>query len=189
MNRIFLTLFLLLFAGSIYADDDDRDVEWSYLHGSSLEYDLNASGIGIEPDGYKFGLSLGFGDHIFGVIDRSSTDNSVAGLKYDFDTAGYGFGYHWDSWYASYTYNTWDLNNNKFDVDTIRVGFRDMWSDHFEFSASYTWNDIDGAENEDGYQIGFAYELWDDFNLTANWETVGGMLNMDAVMFGIRFDF
>lgn len=187
-----MALLALLACNSSYAedkDDDDRDVEWAYLKGASLEYDVNYQGIDVQPEGYKAQLSLSFGDHIFGVLERSSTDNDALGVSYDFETEGYGFGYHWTSWFVSYTYNNWELNNFDFDVDTLRVGFRDKWSDRFEFNASYSWNDIDGAENEDGYQIGIAYELWDDFNVTADWETIGGLLDLDGFSLGLRLDF
>lgn len=183
------TLILLSVSCAAVAEDDDHQVKWAYLKGASLEYDVNYQGINVEPDGYKAQLALTFGDHLFGVLERSSTDNAALGIEYDFETEGYGFGYHWNSWFASYTYNSWELNNIDFDVDTLRVGFRDKWSERFEFNASYSWNDIDGAENEDGYQIGLAYELWDDVNVTADWETIGGLLDLDGFSLGLRLDF
>ena len=93
------------------------------------------------------------------------------------------------SWFASYTYNTWDLNNTQFDVDTIRVGFRDKWSDNFEFSASYTWNDFEGFDNENGFQVGLAYKISSSFDLVADYETISGDFNLDTVSFGIRLNF
>ena len=165
-----------------------QKLSYSYLVASSLEYDMDIAGIDVEPDGDKLKLSLSLGDSLFGVIDRQRSDGKFAGLDYDFDTEGYGFGFHGDSWYASYTYNIWDFDNNEFDVDTISLGFRDMWTDRLEFNASYSWNDIENADNEDGFQLGFAYELWEQLHLVADYETIGGHLDIDSVSVGVRFD-
>lgn len=169
---------------------EHRNVSWSYIEASSLGYDLDVAGVDIEPDGYKLKLSLELGDSLYGVIDRGRAEGSFAGSDYDFDTEGYGFGFHGDSWFASYTYNTWDFDNNEFDVDTLRVGFRNMLSERLEFNASYSWNAIEDADNEDGFQLGFAYQLfWDDVSFTTEYETIGGHLDVDYLTFGLRFDF
>ena len=165
------------------------NVSYSYFEASSLQYDMDIGGIDVEPDGYKLELSLELGDSLFGIIDRSRTEGGFAGLDYDFDTQGYGFGLRGDKWFASYTYNTWEFDRNEFDVDTIRFGFRDKWSDRLEFNASYSWNNIEDADNDDGFQVGFAYELWDQFALTADYETIGGELDIDYFSVGVRFGF
>lgn len=170
-------------------DHHDHNKSWSYLEASALQYDMDVAGIDVEPDGYKLKLSLELGDSLYGVIDRGRSEGSFAGRDYDFDTEGYGFGFHGDSWFASYTYNTWDFDNNEFDVDTLRVGFRNSWTERLEFNASYSWNAIEDADNEDGFQLGFAYELWDEFNLTAEYETIGGHLDVDTLTVGVRFNF
>ena len=182
-------LALCLVSSLAWADDDDRHVDWSYLQLSDLNYDLNLAGVDAEPDGYKLKLSLELGDSLFGIVDRSRSEDTVFGQKLDFDTEGYGFGFHGHRWFASYTYSKWDYFGNEFDVDTLRVGFRRHWSDQLEFNASYAWNNIEDADTEDGFQIGFAFELWDHFDLTADYETVGGHLDVDYWAFGVRFDF
>lgn len=181
-------------------DDDDRDrnehrdhrgqdFNYSYLELSSLKYDMDVGGFDIEPDGYKLKLSLALGDSLFGVVDRRRSDGKLAGADYDFDTEGYGFGLRGESWYASYTYNTWELGDTEFDVDTIRVGFRNKWTERLEFNASYSWNNIEDADNDDGFQAGFAFELYEGVELIAEYETVGGHLDIDYVSAGVRFNF
>tara|TARA_R110002073_G_scaffold122038_1_gene264994 strand:- start:1190 stop:1783 length:594 start_codon:yes stop_codon:yes gene_type:complete len=162
---------------------------YSYLEISSIGYDMDFAGIDVEPDGYKLKLSLALGDSLFGVIDRSDSDGKFAGSNYDFDTQGYGFGLRGDSWFASYTYNTWELSGNEFDVDTIRVGFRNDWTDRLEFNASYSWNNIEDADNDDGFQVGFLYRLGGNFHLVAEYETIGGDLDIDILSAGIRMTF
>lgn len=181
---------LFLVSGPLLAEEEKREnrPSWSYLKATDLTYDMDVFGVDIEPEGYQLELSLELGDHLYGFIDRSRADDSGAVLN-DFDTEGYGFGWHWDSWFASYTYDNWEIGNGEFDVDTIRLGFRDMWSERFEFNASYSWNNIEDADNDDGFQVGFAFELWDDFNLTADYETIGGDLDIDSFYVGVRFDF
>jgi len=169
--------------------DHREDLSWSYLKLSHLEYDMYIFGVDIEPDGYEVELALKLGDHLYGFIDRSRAEGDVFRSDYDFDSEGYGFGWHWDTWFASYSYNTWDLDNNEFDVDTIRFGFRNQWTERIEFNASYTWNNIEDADNDDGFQLGFAFELWDDFNLTSDYETIGGDLDIDTFKVGVRLDF
>ncbi len=166
-----------------------REFSYSYIEVSSLDHGMDLGGVGADPDGHKFELSLAFGDSFFGVLDRQRTNGDLNGSGFDFDTDGYGFGFRGDSWFASYTYNTWDLNNTEFDVDTIRVGFRDRWFDSFEFSASYTWNDFEGFDNEDGFQVGLAYKISSNFDLFADYETIGGDFDLDTVSLGIRFNF
>ena len=126
-------------------------LSYSFIEVSSLEYDMDIGGVDIEPDGYKVKLSVSLGDSLFGVIDRKKSDGKLGLADYDFDTEGYGFGLRGDSWFASYTYNTWDAGNDEFDVDTIRVGFRNMWTERLEFNASYSWNNIEDADNDDGF--------------------------------------
>lgn len=175
------------------ADDHDRGhdqgLSYSYLEFSSLEYDMDFFGIDTEPDGYKLDLSVSLGDSLFGIIERNKTDGKLGTSSFDFDTEGYGFGFHGDSWYASYTYNTWDIDNIEFDVDTIRVGFRNMWTDNLEFNASYSWNNIEDADNDDGFQIGFVYQLFNNFHLTTRYETIGGNLDIDYLTAGVRVSF
>lgn len=194
-THYFLLAGLLGFSSAAFADDDEDDnhdhhhVSWSYLKLTDVQYDMDVLGIDIEPEGYGIELALSFGDHLFGTVSRSRAEGDEFGIDYDFDTEAYGFGWHWDSWYASYTYNTWEVDSFETDVDSLRVGFRDMWSDWFEFNASYTWNDIEDADNDDGFQVGFAYRLWEGINLTADYETIGGDLDIDRFMIGVRLDF
>lgn len=147
------------------------------------------TGAGTDPDGSRFELSLALGDSFFGILDRKRTSGSQFGSDFDFDTDGYGFGFRGDSWFASYTYNTWDLNNAEFDVDTKRIGFRDRWTDKLEFIASYTWNDFEGFDNENGFQVGFAYNIFFNFDLVADYETLSGDFDLDSVSLRIRLNF
>ena len=162
---------------------------YSYLEFSSIGYDMDIAGIDVEPDGYKMKLSLALGDSLFGVIDRSSAEGKFSGAEYDFDTEGYGFGLRGDSWFASYTYNTWELRGNEFDVDIIRVGFRNDWTERLEFNASYSWNNIEDADNDDGFQVGLVYRLGGNFHLVAEYETIGGNLDIDRLTAGVRITF
>jgi len=150
---------------------------------------MDINGIDIEPDGYKVELSVSLGDSLYGIVDRKKSDEKLGLADYNYDTEGYGFGLRGDSWFASYTYNTWDMGNDEFDVDTIRVGFRNMWTEHLEFNASYTWNNIEDADNDDGFQVGFAYHMTDRFHLVADYETIGGHLDIDYVSIGLKFNF
>ena len=150
---------------------------------------MDLNGAGADPDGHKFELSLALGDSFFGILDRKRSSGSQFGSDFDFDTDGYGFGFRGDSWFASYTYNTWELSNSEFDVDTIRVGFRDQLFDSFELSASYTWNDFEGLDNENGFQVGLAYKISSSFDLIADYETLGGDFDLDTVSLGIRLNF
>lgn len=181
----------------VYADDDDKDeddserekLSYSYLEITTLDYDMDIAGIDIEPEGYKAELSVSLGRSLFGIIDRKKSDTRFGGSRYDFDSEGYGFGLRGDEWFASYTYNTWDMDSNEFDVDTIRLGFRNMWTDQLEFNASYSWNNVEDLDNEDGYQVGFAYHLTDGFHIVADYETIGGDFDIDSWSLGIRFSF
>lgn len=166
-----------------------HDFAYSYIEVSSLDHGMDLNGSATDPDGNSFELSLALGDSFFGILDRKRTSGDQFGSGFDFDTDGYGFGLRGDSWFASYTYNTWDLNNAEFSVDTLRIGFRDRWSDNLEFNASYTWNDFEGFNNENGFQVGFAYNIFSNFDLVAGYETLGGDFDLDTVSLGIRFNF
>jgi hypothetical protein len=165
------------------------DFSYSYIEVSFIDHGIDLNGAGTEPDGSKFELSLSLGDSLFGILNRTRSNDDQFGSGFDFDTEGYGFGFRGDSWFASYTYNTWELNNVEFDVDTIRVGFRNKWSDNFEFSASYTWNDFEDFDNENGFQVGLAYKISSKFDLVADYETLSGDFNLDTVSLGIRLNF
>lgn len=197
MNRsAYLALVLCTAVSGLAAAEQDRErkdhhdsLSWSYLELGSLEHDFNLVGVDVEPDGYGLKLSLELGDHLFAFLDRTGTEGRVVGQNFEFDTEAWGFGWHGDSWYVSYNYSDWDFVGDQFDVNTLRVGFRNNWTERLEFNASYAWNDIQNAENDEGYQLGLAYELWDDFNFTANYESIGGNLDLDSLMLGIRLDF
>jgi len=190
-----ISLFVLLISPSLYADDDDEEnserdkLSYSYLEISSLGYDMDVNGFDIEPNGYKAELSMSLGDSLFAIVDRKKTDTRFLGSSYDFDTEGYGFGFRGDEWFASYTYNTWDMDNNEFDVDTVRLGFRNMWTDKLEFNASYSWNNFEDLDSEDGFQAGFAYHFTDSFHFVADYETIGGHFDVDYLSLGLRVSF
>lgn len=167
----------------------DQDFSYSYIEVTSLDHGMDLNGGGVDLDGQSFELSLALGDSFFGILDRKRTSGDQFGSSFDFDTEGYGFGFRGDSWFTSYTYNTWDLNNSEFDVNTLRVGFRDRWFESIEFSASYTWNDFDGLDNESGFQVGLAYRISSSFDLVADYETLEGDLDLDTVSLGIRLNF
>lgn len=171
--------------------DRNRDFSfsYSYIEVSSIDHGMDLNGASADPDGNKFELSLAFGDSFFGILDRKRTSGGQFGSDFDFDSDGYGFGFRGDSWFASYTYNTWDLDNAEFDVDTLRFGFRNRLSDNFEFSASYTWNDFEGFDNENGFQVGLAYKISSSFDLIADYETIEGDFDLDTVSLGIRLNF
>ncbi len=198
-NRLLTIGYSLLLASPMVAaaeEEEERgrrqhneELSYSYLEFTNLDQGMNFGGFGVDPDGSRFELGLELGDRLFGVLDRRRSDGDLGGLDFDFESEGYGFGLRGDSWFASYTYNTWDLNNNEFDVDTIRLGFRDRWSDKFEFSASYTWNNLEDLDNEDGYQIGFAYYLSRNLSFVADYETLGGDFDIETVSLGLRLDF
>lgn len=166
-----------------------NDINWSHLKATSLEYDMDIQGVDAEPDGYELELSLELGDSFYGILERSRADGKLAGIEHSFDTSGYGFGFHGNRWFASYTYNTWEFDRGEFDVDTVRVGFRRNWTDRLEFNASYSWNNIEDADNDDGFQLGLAYELWEELVLTFDYETIGGDLDIDYYAVGVRFGF
>lgn len=169
--------------------DKDHGFSYTYIEVASLDHGMDLNGFGTDPDGNRFELSLALGDSFFGVLDRKRSSGSVLGSDFDFDTEGYGFGFRGDSWFASYTYNTWDLNNAEFDVDTIRVGFRNNLTDNFELNASYTWNDFEGLDNENGFQVGLSYSITSSFDLIADYETISGDFNLDTVSLGVRLNF
>lgn len=184
--------FITLSFSCVHADErksHSHSPSWSYVEASFLEYDMDVGGIDTELEGYKVKLSLDFGSSLFGIIDRGKTDGKLAGSDFDFDTQGYGFGFKGDQWYASYTYNEWDLDGDEFDVDTLRVGIRNQLTENFEFNASYSWNDIEDADNDDGFQFGIAYKLQKDFFFVAEYETIGGNLDIDYLSAGFRFSF
>jgi len=128
--------FIVFLASNANADDDHSSPSYSFIEYSALEYDADISGVDIEPDGYKLKLSVELGDSLFAMVDRVKTDQSFSSGSLDFDTEGYGFGLRGDSWYASYSYNTWEFDSDEIDVDTIRLGFRNYWiQDRLEFNA------------------------------------------------------
>ncbi|MEX0619488.1 MAG: hypothetical protein WDZ76_08625 [Pseudohongiellaceae bacterium] len=196
-NILMTVCILCLLSHGATADEEEEkerqrrnhNLNWSYLEASDLTYDMDFGGIDVEPDGYRLKLALELGDSLFAIVDRGRAEGSFAGNDYDFDTEGYGLGFHGDSWFISYSRNNWEIGQAEFDVDTTRLGFRNRWTDKLEFNASYSWNHVRGVDNEDGFQLGFAYELWHDFNLTAGYETIGGHLDIDQYSFGVRLDF
>lgn len=195
IRKFLLPVFILCLESPwVYADEDDHEpdrdkLSYSYIEVSNLDYDMDIGGIDIEPEGYKVELSVALGDSLFGIIDRKKSDTRLFGSSYDFDTEGYGFGWRGDRWFASYTYNTWDMDNNEFDVDTVRLGFRNMWTHRLEFNASYSWNNFEDFDSEDGFQAGFAYHFTDNFHLVADYETIGGHFDVDYVSLGLRLSF
>ncbi|NKB32518.1 MAG: hypothetical protein GKR91_05410 [Pseudomonadales bacterium] len=195
IRKFLIPVFILCLESPwIYADEDGHDSDrddfsYSYIEISSLGYDMDVNGIDIEPNGYKAELSVSLGDSLFGIIDRKKSDERFLGGNYDFDTEGYGFGFRGERWFASYTYNNWDMDNNEFDVDTVRLGFRNMWTDRLEFNASYSWNNFEDLDSEDGFQAGFAYHFTDSFHLVADYETIGGHFDIDYVSIGLKLSF
>lgn len=198
INLLVASCTVVLIPSWAQAESDEKEeketrhhqhLSYSYIEASFLEYDMDIGGMDIEPDGRQIELSVSLGDSLFGVIDRKKSDGNFGGSDYDFDSEGYGFGFHGESWFASYTYNTWELGNDEFDVDTIRLGFRNQWTERIEFNASYTWNNIEDADNDDGFQVGFAFEIANNLHIIADYETIGGHFDIDAVSAGLRLSF
>ena len=154
-----------------------------------MEYEMDMGGRNIEPDGYKLNLSLSLGNSLFAVMERRRTEGKAFGENFDFDTEGYGFGFRGDSWFASYTYNTWTLGDSEFDVDTIKLGFRNQWTEHIEFNAAYMWNNVEDADNDNGFQVGLIYNLTDNLHLVAEYESIGGKLDINYFSAGVRLSF
>lgn len=195
------TKFLAMFCASLaapyaFADDDasthrssHRGVSYSYVQADYLKHDLSLARQDTEPDGYNLELSLALGDHLFAVVDRRKAEGTFDGFDFDFDTQGYGFGFHGRKWYASYTYNTWDLGSDEFDIDTLRFGIRNQLTEHIELNASYAWNDVEGADDDDGFQVGLVFKVADHVSLTTEYETIGGDLDIDSWTAGLRISF
>jgi hypothetical protein len=182
--------FIVFLSTNANADDDRSSPSYSFIEYSEIEYDMDVSGFDVDPDGYKLKLSVELGDSLFAMVDRVETDQGFSGGSFDFNTEGYGFGLRGDSWYGSYTYNTWYVGSDEFDVDTIRLGFRNYWiEDRLEFNASYSWNNIEDADNDDGFQVGFVFELTDLIHITAEYETIGGDQDIDYASIGLRLSF
>ncbi len=182
-KQLFITLcFTVLSPAWVQADDS---LSWSYLDASYIDLDTDVNGIDAEPDGYKLKLSLNVIGNLFLQASRTESD----GRNYDFDSEGYGFGFHGDFFYASYTYNTWDFGSIETDVDTLRFGLRSQLTDRFEFNASYSWNDIEDFENEDGFQVGLVFQVVDFLDLFAEYETIGGDYDFDQLSVGVRINF
>jgi hypothetical protein len=192
-NFLFVLLglvFIVFLADKASADDNGSSPSYSYIEFSAIEYDMDVFGLDFEPEGDKIKLSVELGDTLFATVDRVETDQSFRNRRLDFDSESYGFGLRGDSWFASYTYNTWDMGRDEFDVDTIRLGFRNyLIQDRLEFNASYTWNNIEHADNEDGFQVGFVFELTDIIHITAEYETIGGDLDIEYTSVGLRLSF
>jgi hypothetical protein len=188
MKAIIFTIFsMAVFASTTaYADDSPS---YSYVEISAIDYDVDIDGIDSEPDGEKLKLSVELGSSLFAFVDRVDTDGSYFGGSFDLEKQGYGFGLRGDSWYASYSYNTWELGNHEFDVDTLRLGFRNYLTQNIEFNASYGWNNIEDTDNDDGFQVGFVFELTDVIHLTAEYESISGDLDVDYASVGIRLSF
>ena len=192
INSQLVFSFIFLTSSCVLADEKRshyHSPSWTYIEASFLEYDMEPGGIDTDLEGYKLKLSLDFGGGLFGILERTKTDGKLARSDFDFDTEGYGFGFRSEQWYASYTYNTWDLDGNEFDVDTIRVGIRNRLTDNLEFNASYSWNNIEDADNDDGFQFGIAYKLQKGVFFVAEYETIGGNLDIDYLSAGFRFSF
>ena len=64
-------------------------------------------------------------------------------------------------------------------MDTGQIGIQ----------RSYSWNNIEHADNDDGFQVGFIFELTELIHLTADYETIGGDLDLDYTSFGVRLSF
>ena len=95
-----------------------------------------------------------------------------------------------DSWFASYSYNTWEPGRDSFDVNSLRVGFRNyIIQDRLELNASYSWNDIEDADNDDGFQVGFVFELTELLHVTLEYDTIGGDQAFDYMSLGLRLSF
>lgn len=179
-------LVLLAVASLSTITQADEDPSFSYLDISYIEHDMDALGIASDLDGYDLELSVNLIGNLFALVDHGETEGDN---DFQFDTEGYGFGFHGDNWYASYTYNNWTIDSFETDVDTIRAGFRSKFTDKFEFNASYAWNDIDKFENEDSFQVGLVYELFDFLHLTTKYESMDGDLGIDYWSAGIRLSF
>lgn len=183
-SKIALFLTLAFIPCLLLADDDPS---YTYFDASYVDYDVDFSNYDVSADGYKLKLSVNLLGGLFAQIDRSQTDGDGAEDNFDFDREGYGFGLHGSYWYASYTYNTWEIDDGEFDIDTLRVGLRTQWTDHIEFNASYSWNDIEDMDDGDGFQVGLVYQLTDFLHLTAEFETIGE-IDVDQLSVGIRFN-
>ncbi len=193
MNIRLPVAFSALFLSSTWAWADDEPFHvhpsYSYFETSFLEYNMDVGGVGAEPHGSKLELSVELGDSLYALASRNNTRGTRGGSDFDFDTEGYGFGIRGRRWFASYTFNTWDMDGNDSDVETLRIGLRRHLADRLEFNASYAWNTIEDAANDDGFQVGFVFSATENLHLTTSYETIGGDHDLDYLSAGVRLTF
>lgn len=164
---------------------------YSFVEVGYTSYDLDELG---DATGFKLAGSAALGENFFVMADMNSTSGDYQGFDYDFDKTGYGFGIKSDtasgnSWFASYSFNTFDVEGEDFDIDTLRLGLRSQVSDTFELSVSLTSNDVEGEERENGYQFGAVYSFSDSVKFTFDYDTIAGDVDMTNTSFNVRWTF
>lgn len=179
---------------------------YSFIEGGYTSYDFD----GFEPSGIKLKGSVELGEMFFITADYSDTTATISGFNIDIDlvSTGFGAGVKYDlsnnsSVYASYTLNTWDIDNGNvssgLDFDTLRIGYRQNISESLELNASITSNEVDGqsssnvdvvsnsdSEADSGYQFGLVYAVSDTLKITADYDTID---DLKITSVGVRINF
>ena len=148
---------------------------YTYMEAAYIVFDDSD----FEAKGLKLKGSIEVSDYFFAVVDYSETNGNIGNLDVDFSTKGYGVGAKTDlgfddSFFISYTFNTWNLEtvSSDIDVDTLRVGYRRNLSKNLELNASYTSNRIETTQKESGYSFGAVYYVSDDIQMTFDYDIV-----------------
>ncbi|PHS20676.1 MAG: hypothetical protein COA86_01650 [Kangiella sp.] len=188
MNKNLLLIIILnvLLSPSAYALNSPN---YTYLETAYIIFDDS----GFEAKGIKLKGSIEISDYFFAVVDYNDTKGKINNFDVDFSTKGYGIGAkadlgYDDSFYISYTFNTWNLEavSSDIDVDTLRVGYRRILSKNLELNTSYTSNRIEDTQKESGYSFGAVYYVSDNIQMTFDYDTVD---KLKIISIGARVSF
>jgi len=187
VNKKLLTIIIYaLFSPGAFAINSP---DYTFLEVAYTTFDDS----GFEAKGLKLKGSVEISDYFFAVVDYSETKGDIGNVDVDFSTKGYGIGAKADlgfddSFFISYTFNTWSLEtvSSDIDVDTLRAGYRRNLSKNLEINASYTSNRIESTQKESGYSLGAVYYVSDDIQMTFDYDTVD---ELNILSIGARVSF
>lgn len=213
MKKQDLLLITSLFASTnIYAADIPS---YSFIEADFTTIELNDV---IKSDGVGVKGAYEISEYAFLEGGFSSTSGRLQSEDTDRDTTifSFGFGLKQDnpdglSWFGSYTYNKWQMDETvtreekssfgrtemisesetiDLTANTLRVGFRAQFSEIFELNANISANDIeDHSSTQMGYQIGAVIELSEKLYFVLDYDVILNDFDAEKTTIGIRYSY
>lgn len=155
---------------------------------------LSLSDSDLDTNGFNIRGSFEINDIFFINADFASVSGDIEGFDVDVDRRDIGFGAKYDtgngnSWFVSYTFGNFDFNDGDSDLDTVRVGLRSQINETFELNFSVTSNDSEFLGRDTGIQVGTLFSVSNDLQISFEYESIGGDIDLDILSLNVRKSF